>query len=69
MIQTQLEGTPERCESTSRQETRATKDTRAHKKWGEDQKKLLRTHQMIALSTLRYAESIHGTATKPALKT
>jgi hypothetical protein len=43
--------------------------TLAHKKWGGDQKTLLRIHQMIVLSTLRYRESIYGTATKPALKT
>jgi hypothetical protein len=40
----------------------------AHTKWGGDQKTLLRIHQMIVLSTLRYGESICGTATKPALK-
>jgi hypothetical protein len=38
--------------------------TLAHKKWGGDQKTLLRIHRMI-----RYGESINGTATKPALKT
>jgi hypothetical protein len=43
--------------------------TQAYKKWGGDQKTLLRIHQMIVLSTLRYGESIYGAATKPALKT
>jgi hypothetical protein len=43
--------------------------TLAYKKWGGDQKTLLRIHQMIVLSTLRYGESIYGTITKPALKT
>jgi hypothetical protein len=42
--------------------------TLAHKKWGGDRKTLLRIHQMIVLSTLRYGESIYGTSTKPALK-
>jgi hypothetical protein len=41
----------------------------AHKKWGEDQKTLLRIHQMIVLSTLRSGESIYGPAKKPVLKT
>jgi hypothetical protein len=43
--------------------------TLAHKKWVGDQKTLLRIHKMIVLSTLRYGESIYGTATKPALNT
>jgi hypothetical protein len=38
--------------------------TIAHKIWGGDQKTLLRIHRMIVLSTLRYGESIYGTATK-----
>jgi hypothetical protein len=36
--------------------------TLAHKKWGGDQKTLLKIHQMIVLSVLRYGESIYGTA-------
>jgi hypothetical protein len=42
-------------------------NTIAHKKWGGDQKTLLRIHRMIVLPTLRYGASINGTATKPAL--
>jgi hypothetical protein len=43
--------------------------TQAHKKWGRDQKTILRIYQMIVLSILRYGELIYGTTTKPALKT
>jgi hypothetical protein len=34
--------------------------TLAHKKWGEDQKTLLRIHRRIVLSTLRYGEPLQN---------
>jgi hypothetical protein len=41
----------------------------AHKKWGADQQTLLRIHQMIILSPLRYEDATYGTASPTTLKT
>jgi hypothetical protein len=43
--------------------------TMAHKEWRKDQKTLLRLHQMVVLSTLRYGETVYGSASKSALRT
>jgi hypothetical protein len=43
--------------------------TLAPKKWGGDQKTLLKLHQMVVLSTLRYSETVYGSASKSALRT
>jgi hypothetical protein len=39
------------------------------KKWGENQKTLLRIKQMVVLLTLRYGETVYGSASKSALRT
>jgi hypothetical protein len=41
----------------------------AHKKWGADQQTLLRIHQMIIFSTLRYGDAAYGSASPTTLKT
>jgi hypothetical protein len=39
-----------------------------HTSWGADQKTLLKIHQMIILSTLRYGETAYGSASKAVLR-
>jgi hypothetical protein len=51
--------------------TRATRKLNLLKRvssWGSDQKTLLRIHQMIVLSTLRYGEQPYGTASCAVLR-
>jgi hypothetical protein len=40
----------------------------SHTSWGSDQKTLLRIHQMIVLSTLRYGEEAYGSASCAVLR-
>jgi hypothetical protein len=37
--------------------------TLSHKKWGSDKRMLLRIHQMVILSILRYGNTGYGSAT------
>jgi hypothetical protein len=45
------------------------RNTLTHKIWGGDQKTLLRIHQMIVLSILRYGESIYGKTSTENIRT
>jgi hypothetical protein len=45
-----------------------TKCMMSHTSWGANQKTLLKIHQMIILSTLRYIETAYGSASKAALR-
>jgi hypothetical protein len=40
----------------------------SHTSWGSDQKTLLRIHQMIVLSTLKYREKVYGSASCVVLR-
>jgi hypothetical protein len=40
----------------------------SHTSWGADQKTLLKIHQLIILSTLRYGNTAYGSTSKVALK-